>query len=441
MANEHETQIVWMDIAAIHAYEGNARKHGKKQIDLLKKSMTEYGWTSPVLMDGDGVCVAGHGRLEAALQLGMTRAPVIRLAHLTHEQAKAYRIADNRLAELAMWDEHILADELEALSAMDIDIELTGFSEEEVERQLGGMDADDGDDDEDVDEPENAIVKFGDVWILGDHRLVCGDSTDAGAWRAALDGSQPDLLMTSPPYDDQRTYTTGVDKHDWTKLMTGVFSNLPPEGHTQVMVNLGLIRRGGENIEYWRDWMDGMRADGWKWCGHYVWDKQDGAPGDWDGCYAPAHEWVFHLRANPAVLIKTVPTVVKPTESARQRSHTFRQKDGSLKRESSPEKLYQLWKIPDSVIRLLRNNGNPDGGDHPATFPTALPQQIIEAMAPVDGLVIDPFLGSGQTIAAAENCGRRSAGIEIEPKYCDIAIARWEKLTGEKAVREHAGNG
>ena len=144
MANEHETQIVWMDIAAIHAYESNARKHGKKQIDLLKKSMTEYGWTSPVLMDGDGVCVAGHGRLEAALQLGMTRAPVIRLAHLTPAQARAYRIADNRLAEIATWDRHLVADELAEIAALIDDIELTGFDEESASELLESVASDGG---------------------------------------------------------------------------------------------------------------------------------------------------------------------------------------------------------------------------------------------------------------------------------------------------------
>ncbi len=261
----------------LRPYARNPRTHSDEQVAQIAASIVEFGWTNPVLVAGDGTVIAGHGRLDAARRLGLDAVPVVVLDHLSEAQRRAYVIADNKLALNAGWNEELLATELHALNGDGFDLALTGFDEEELDRLLAPLDDDDngdGDADGDVapDPPRNPVTRPGDLWCLGSHRLLCGDSTNAEDVARVMAGARASLLFTSPPYGNQRDYTTG-GIGDWDALMHGVFAcaadAMTDDG--QVLVNLGLVHRDNEWQPYWQSWLDRMREQGW---------RRFGCPGD-----------------------------------------------------------------------------------------------------------------------------------------------------------------
>jgi hypothetical protein len=282
-------QIEQWPLARLKPYAKNARTHSEDQIARIAASLIEYGFTSPLLIADDGTVIAGHGRLLAAQRLGLTDVPVIRLAHLSDAQARAYRIGDNQLALAASWDEETLAAEIHALNGEAYDLGLLGFDEGEIERLLAPLDddfdaepaGDRSDDDPAIDEtpepPRQPISRPGDLWLMGEHRLLCGDASGPAAVARVMDGGSSALLFTSPPYAHQREYTTG-GIGDWDALMQGVFANLPMRDDGQVLVNLGLVHRDNEWQPYWQDWLEWMREEGWRRFGLYVWDQGAGMP-------------------------------------------------------------------------------------------------------------------------------------------------------------------
>ena len=266
-------------------YAKNARTHSDAQVAQIASSIVEYGFTAPLLVSGDGGILAGHGRLAAAQKLALDVVPVVVLDHLTPTQRRAYILADNQLTLQGGWNEELLAAELAELSAAGFDLALTGFSDKEIDDLLG--DADPGDEtnppicgftedaDEDIPEaPATPVSQPGDIWQLGAHRLICGDSTDPAVVATLMASDQASLCFTSPPYGQQRDYTQGIA--DWDALMRGVFANLPMAGDGQVLVNLGLIHRDNEVIPYWDGWLAWMRQQGWRRFGWYVWDQGRG---------------------------------------------------------------------------------------------------------------------------------------------------------------------
>jgi hypothetical protein len=287
--------VVEIAIADVIPYAQNARLHSAAQVAQIAASIAEFGFNVPVLLDAKHSLVAGHGRILAAQQLGYTEVPAIFLGHLTPTQAKAYRLADNQIALNSTWDPSVLSEELQALNAEDFDVGLLGFDDESLVGMLGA-----GSDDEESDEdaiPAIApapVTRLGDVWTLGSHRLMCGDSTDATQIATLMEGHPAGLCFTSPPYGNQRHYSTGGIS-DWDALMQGVFSAAPVADTAQVLVNLGMIHRESEWHPYWEGWIAWMRAQGWRRFGWYVWDRGPGLPGDWNGRLAPSHEFVFHF--------------------------------------------------------------------------------------------------------------------------------------------------
>jgi len=271
------------------------------------------------------------------------------------------------------------------------------------------------------------------LWVLGEHRLLCGDSMKKEDAERLMDGEKADLCFTSPPYAQQRDYEGEAKKlvKGWDALMRGVFINLPMAEAGQVLVILGLIHREGEWISYWDGWMAWMSGQGWRRFGWYVWDQGSGLPGDWNGRLAPSHEFVWHFNKQAKRPEKWIETT---QESQNRKGKSvpigFRKEGGSVP-ASSPETIGQPFKIPDSVIRISRCPV--DGRNHPATFPVALPFFAIRSWP---GVVFDPFLGSGTTMIAAEQLGRRCYGMEIEPRYVDVAVRRWQKFTGKEAALE-----
>ena len=432
-------KIETVAIDSVQFDPANVRKHGEKNLGAIKSSLLRFGQQKPIVVDAKGIVRAGNGTLAALKALGWKEVRIVR-STLEGSEATAYAIADNRTAELADWDDDALAQTLAALQIEDEDLALaTGFDAKEIDALLAPTEIEE----DDVPEPPvDPITKSGDLWILGDHRVLCGDSTKAEDVERLMAGAKADLCFTSPPYGQQRDYTEeGKAKvADWDGLMRGVFGNLPMTHEGQVLVNLGLIHRDGEWIPYWDSWIEWMREQRWRRFGWYVWDQGSGLPGDWNGRLGPSHEFVFHFNregVRPDKWVECDPSNVEIGKRATAKRESgksvtsMRGKDGTVKSVSSTKR--NSHKIPDSVIRISRcATIDMARENHPATFPIQFPAFGIQSWL---GTVYEPFCGSGSTLLAAEQLNRKCYGMEISPAYCDVIVKRWETLTGKKATR------
>jgi len=436
-------QIDYRPIESLIAYARNARTHSDEQVAQIAASIREFGFNNPVLVDGQRGVIAGHARILAARKLAMTDVPVIELAHLTDTQRRAFILAENKLAERAGWDHELLALELEDLQLAEFDLALTGFDAAEIEALLTddhpaadgeqgeGKQSDAADDMPEV--PVNPVSRTGDVWALGSHRLICGDAADASVVSALMGEERANLLVTSPPYANQRAYTTGGIA-DWDRLMQGVFAVAMTvmAAAAQMLVNLGLVHRDGTVVRYWDDWLTWMPRQGWRFFGWYVWDQGVTVPGDWAGRLAPRHEFLFHFNHEARKPNKIVPCKfagqdkhLRPDGSS---SGGLRSKEGDHTAWNHAGKVTQEFRIPDSVVTATRQRGSiGEGLDHPAVFPVALPQFVIEAYTDAGDVILDPFGGSGTTMIAAQRTGRVARSVEIAPEYVDVAVKRFQQ--------------
>jgi DNA modification methylase len=417
----------------------NARTHDDDQVAQIAASIVEFGWTNPILVDAEGGIVAGHGRLLAARKLGLDMVPVVVLDHLTPAQRRAYVIADNKVALNAGWNEEVLAAELHALNGEGFDLALTGFPDAELDALMAPLgdeaenaeSAEENADDDMPAPPREPVSRNGDLWKIGEHRLLCGDSMDASAVARVMNGERAALVFTSPPYGNQRDYTTG-GVGDWDALMRGVFTALPVTEAAQVLVNLGLIHRENEWQPYWQVWLDWMREQGWRRFGLYVWDQGPGLPGDWNGRLAPAFELVFHFNRKARKPNKIVPC--KWAGHVNDAHGGIRHKDGQVGEWTHAGQGVQETRIPDNVIRITRHKARGIETEHPAVFPVALPEFVMRAYSDEHDIVYEPFAGSGTSIVAAERSGRRARAIELAPEYVDVALRRWRKLFLDQPV-------
>jgi len=269
------------------------------------------------------------------------------------------------------------------------------------------------------------------------HRLMCGDSTSVESIDTLMDGQRADLCFTSPPYAQQRDYGAAKEKvGDWDALMQGVFACIPTKDGAQVLVNLGLVHRDSEWQPYWDNWVQWMREAGWRRFGWYVWDQGPGLPGDWNGRLAPSHEFIFHFNRAPRRANKTV---VSKHGGKVIGGGGLRGKDGVVHKKTGAGKVSGTHRIPDSVFRVMRHKGKVDGGKHPAVFPVALVEAVIEAYAKSGDFLFEPFTGSGTQIIAAEKTATNCYGMELDPAYCDVAVRRWQNFTGKDAVLASTG--
>jgi DNA modification methylase len=446
---QEKLEVQYLPIETLVPYARNARTHSDEQIDQIVASIREFGWTNPILIDGNGGILAGHGRVLAAQRLGMASVPCISLAHLTEAQRRAYILADNQLALNAGWDAELLKLELADLDAMGFEMPVLGFSDDELKDFMSDEPPkpkaskkkeppkNDADDDEIPDLPTRLVTRPGDLWHLGPHRLICGDAGDGNIVTTLMQDNLAALCFTSPPYDSQREYANGAPD-DWTLLMKGVCQQLPMRENGQVLINLGLVHNDGEFNTYWQRWLNWMRIQGWRRFGWYVWDQGAGLPGDWGGRFAPSFEFVFHFNRQGRKPNKIVPCVYAGEETHLREdgsSQSLRNEDGSIKEWTHAGKPTQSHRIPDSVIRVQRQKGGIGRGiDHPAVFPRALPAHIMLAFTDPDEICYEPFSGSGTSLLAAQETGRILRAVELAPAYVDIAIIRFRRAYGDLPV-------
>ncbi len=415
------------------AHPRNWRKHPKAQREALAASLNTVGWVGVVLENArTGHLLDGHERLWQALEQG-DETPVPYIEVDVSEDEEHFILATlDPIGAMAETDADMLAGLLAELG------DVPEFDDAEIGALLAEIAEQTGvelerealtDPGPQIDRAEELREQWqterGQVWeILSAsvpgraHRLMCGDSTSAADVARLMAGEKAQLVVTSPPYSDARDYTIG--DFDWHALMVGVWDNITAivDAEVDILINLGLVHRDRRVQFYWQDWIEHADKGGWPLFGWYVWDKGRALPGEWNGRLAPAHEFVFHFRRGGDSANKHVRT---KTEKNGKR-HTFRQKDGSLKDATSPDKIGQPWKIPDSVIRISPASG-PDMG-HPAMYSAEFAAFMLETWQDAGAVAYEPFCGAGTTIVAGEQTQRVVYGMEIEPKYVAVTLQR-----------------
>lgn len=418
MANE--LKIEYLPVGSLKPYEKNAKKHPAEQVEHIANSIREFGFRQPLVIDKGNVLVIGHGRLLAAKKLGLDTVPCVRADDLTEEQIKALRLADNKTNE-SEWDFDLLGGELDDI--FDIDMEQFGFDvslDDEPQEVV----------EDEVPEEVETRCKLGDIWKLGRHRLMCGSSTDKDNIAELMHGERAALLFTSPPYSDMREYEGGKDLS--VENLAQFIACYRPYTDYQC-VNLGIQRKDNDIYEYWEEYIRTARENGYKMLAWNVWNKMDcGSIGQHTAFIPICHEWVFVFGTDYYDINKTWE---KKEENIREQTTkcTQRQKDGSTTRRTHGD-MSDSYKKMESVLSLLPEKHNEIRSLHPATFPVGLPGEYIKAMSNKGDIIIEPFGGSGTTLIACEELGRECRIMELEPKYCDVIIQRWENLTGETAA-------
>jgi DNA modification methylase len=416
--------ITYRRTADLNPYSGNARTHSRAQKRKLAKSIRSFGFVNPILIDSTDTIIAGHARFAAALLLKLEQVPTIRLEALTPDQVRAYVIADNRLAEDAGWDEQILKVELQALVLNDhIDISLTGFEISEIDIRIGENAVEHDLADDLPEEQAQVVTRIGDIWKLREHRTICGDARAAAAFETLMNGRQAALTFCDIPYNlkiEGNVSGKGVVKHSNFAMATGEMSEAE---FTQFMeITFGHLAHHSTNgsVHFicmdWRhlrellDAGSSIYSDLLNMC---VWVKDNGGQGS---LYRSQHELIFVFRNGKG-------------------KHQNNIQLGRFGRYRT-----NVWKYPG--VRGLSQQQGEEGNLlalHPTVKPVALiADAILDCSVPGD-LVLDSFLGSGSTLIAAERVRRTCYGMEIEPRYVDTAVRRWQTYTGENAL--HAATG
>ena len=390
----------------LRPYGRNSRTHSDGQVAQIAASIVEFGWTNPVLADSQGNIIAGHGRLAAAKTLGLDTVPVLLIDHLTEAQRRAYIIADNKLALNAGWDDETLAAELYSLNESGFDLALTGFSDQELEDLMAPLDdegqGDNAAEDEIPEPPEQPVSRPGDLWILGKHRLLCGDSTVATDVDRLLVGAKPHLMVTDPPYGVEydpswrnqagvsSTTRTGKvandDRADWSEAWALFPGEVAYVWHAAI---------------YAKTVADSLEANDFKVRAQIIWSKPRFVLGRGD--YHWQHEpCLYAVRKNGT----------GHWQGARDQATVWAIGSGGDEDEAT---VHGTQKPVECMRRPILNNSAE--GD----------------------AVYEPFTGSGTTVIAAETTGRVCFAMELNPAYVDVVIGRWQKLTGQKAILEGDG--
>jgi DNA modification methylase len=390
--------IAWRTLRELTPYARNPRTHTDAQVAQIAASIREFGWTNPVLIDGASGIIAGHGRVLAARKLGLERVPVIELAHMSEAQRRAYILADNQLALNAGWDDELLRLELADLCELGFDLGLIGFSQGELERLLAGTKEGLTDDDEAPALPEQAITEPGDLWIMGDHRLLCGDATVMTDLKRVLDGSLADMTFTDPPYN-MAYGSSAKDKlrGNRRKILNDDLGNGFEAFLQDACANILSATKGAVYLCMSSSELHTLQraftAAGGKWSTFVIWAKHTFTLGraDYQRQYEPIlYGW--------------------PAGHDRYWCGARDQAD--------------IWFIDKPARNDL----------HPTMKPVALVERAIRNSSKTKDIVLDPFGGSGSTLIACEKTGRQARLLELDPRYCDVIVRRWQAFSGGTAV-------
>ena len=422
-AHLHNVQVEWLEVDALLPYKGNPRTHPKKQIRQIAESIKVFGFTNPILVGSDGTLLAGHGRLEAARLLSWPRVPCIKLEHLTAAQRRAYVLADNKLAELAGWDEALLKIEFEGLAEIDpaFDLSLTGFAVPEIDAIIDGAGPQEPSDPREEVIPLTAdlpVSRVGDLWLLGPHRLLCGDATKEQSYRHLMGDERAQMVFTDPPYNLEVADITGLgaiqhaefvqasgemDQIEFLQFLLAAFENLArysSDGAIQFAC-----------MDY-RHIVEIMAAG----CLAYgplkqlcVWAKDNGGMGTF---YRSRHELIFVWKVGDAPHINNF----ELGQHGRYRTNVWN------------------YKGVNSF-----GSGRKDLALHPTVKPVQMIADAIKDVSRRNDLVLDPFGGSGSTLIAAHKTGRRARLMELDPLYVDTIIHRYEAYAHDDAVHGESG--
>lgn len=391
------TAIKKISVSDLIPYANNSRTHSDEQVLQIASSIKEFGFINPVIIDGENGIIAGHGRVMAAKKLGLMDVPCVDASHLSEAQKKAYIIADNKLALNAGWDDDILRVELDMLTELDFDLSLTGFSDEELQaicqvEEIAPEYEEDADG-EVIEPPPEPKTKEGDVWILGKHRLMCGDSTSIDAVEKLLNGGKIDLVFTDPPYgvEYQSNMRTKSKKFDMLKN-DDEFLDIAPviEATTKGWVFVWT------SWKVQHKWIELFESFGYP-SNIVIWHKPGGGIGDLKKTFSSDYEvaLVWHRGA-----------------------------------ELCGKRIGSVWKIAkDGASTYV----------HPTQKPVELSEEAIDKTTKNGASVLDLFGGSGSTLIGCEKTNRKAYLMELDPKYCDVIINRWQTLTGKEAVLESTG--
>jgi DNA modification methylase len=418
-------QIELLPPASLRPYPGNARRHSKKQVRQIAESIRRFGFTNPVLISDQGEIIAGHGRVMAAKELGLTSVPTVRLSHLSAEERRAYVLADNKLALNAGWDTEILAIELQALVDLEFDVTLTGFSLAEVDHALDqarevSTTAPDSPADRIPEPPETPVSKAGDVWLLGRHRLLCGNALARADVARLVGGEEIDLIFTDPPYNvpiDGHVCGLGSVHHREFAFASGEMTRAQFTSFlTTTLSNAASAAKNGAIAYVCMDWRhmrelldagENVFSELKNLC---VWNKTNGGMGSF---YRSKHELIFVFKVGNAPHTNSFGL----GETGRYRTN--------------------VWDY--AGITGLGAKRMEELAMHPTVKPVALVADAIRDCSRRGEVVLDIFGGSGTTLMAAETCGRAACLLEYEPAYCDTIVTRWQTYTGKQAVLDKDG--
>ena len=393
-----QPKIELREINTLIPYINNSRKHSDEQVAQIAASIKEFGWTNPILVDGNNGLIAGHGRLLAARKLNMDKIPVIELAHLSEIQKKALIIADNKLSLNADWDNDLLMLELQQLNIDEFDLALLGFDEKELDALLNPITGTLGLTDEDAvpDIPDEPKTKLGDVYILGNHRLMCGDSCSVTDMDKLVNDRQVDMWLTDPPYN--------VAYEGKTKdALTIQNDSMSDDGFRQFLrdayVTANTVMKSGAVFYIWHADSEGYNFRGaahdagWKVRQCLIWKKSSLVMDRQD----------YHWKHEPCL---------------------YGWKEGAS----------HLWAADRKQTTILEFDRPNRNGEHPTMKPVELFEYQMLNNTKGGDIVLDSFGGSGTTMIAAEKHGRHAYIMELDPKYCDVIVKRWEEFTGKTAI-------
>lgn len=417
-------RVEMIPVIDLKPFGRKSRVHSEQQLSLIMGSFTAFGLMNPLIIDEAGKVLAGNGRCEAAKRLGIAMLPAVRVNYLSADEKRAYVIADNRIAEKAGWDTAALAEEFEYLSTVEFDFELDtlGFSITEIDLLI------DGEVNADADDPADAVPELtgtpttvaGDIWLLGKHRLLCGSALNADSYSSLLGDQKARMVLTDPPYNVPiNGFVGGLGKtqHREFAMASGEMSEqqfaqflATALGHMQLALIDGGLLYSFMDFRHVGDLLQVGKSLGLTLHNLCVWDKMSGGMGSH---YRGQHEFCPIFKNGTAPHLNTV----ELGKHGRYRTNVWAHRGMSSFGRGRDEAL----------------------ASHPTVKPVGLLVDAIKDCTRRGDLVIDPFLGSGSTLIAAQKCGRTCSGIELDPAYCDTVVRRWQDLTGREAIHAESG--